>query len=201
MTASRLFRPETRSKKPRPLRRRTGCGVRRQNGPGGGAANEGPPPRAGRRPLSALAQHHPPPQRSQPGLGSRRVGRCDCTPPGIFIHHTLSLQGPRSARPPPLQHAARWYGVGRWVLRVLNYRCRSFSRLLFTSSPPSPQIVNTYRESLTRPRFLLPLHIPLHSFSGHSLFSRRRDRVDPAASIIITTLYLLHLQAFLTTTR
>lgn len=142
MTASRLFRPETRSKKPRPLRRRTGCGVRRQNGPGGGAANEGPPPRAGRRPLSALAQHHPPPQRSQPGLGSRRVGRCDCTP-GIFIHHTLSLQGPRSARPPPLQHAARRYGVGRWVLRVLNYRCRSFSRLLFTSSPPPPPELST----------------------------------------------------------
>ena len=189
MTVSRLFRPETRNQAAPPLGRLRCVSF---NNPWN-------------RPVVVLLMKaHPQEQgfgHSAPSASTtrRRSVRNRALGVGAVIAPPASSsttpQGPRSARPPPLlQVQGGLGGLGRPVL--LNYRCRSFPRSLFTSSSPLPPFRPgchcQHRESLTRPRFLLPLHIPLHSFSGHSLFSRRRDRFDPASRLGI----FLHLQPF-----
>jgi hypothetical protein len=144
---------------------RTGCGVCRpttqqpMEQAGGGAANEGPPPRTGPRPLSALAQHHPPPHDRNRAWG---VGRCDCTP-GIFIHHTSGA---------PVSPATALLQVRGWLGGpvLLNYRCRSFSRSLFTSSSPLPPIPPGL--SLSTPREPHTPSISPSSSHTASLFQR-----------------------------
>lgn len=201
MTASPLFRPETQKQKTRNQGRKR-CGVRRQSCPA----------------VVLLMKAHPQeqgPGHSAPSPSTTRrrnardrvwgVGEWDA----VIAPPASSSTTPSGAPVCPATASAacctqvRGGTVGTEGTKLPLPLLFPSPFYLFSPLPPPLNCQHLPRESLTRPRLLLPLHIPLHSFSGHSLFSRRRDRFDPAASIITTweISFALVTFFFFTTTR